>query len=201
MLGLALLLGLIAAAVFGASLVGLVSTPRLYGQNWDAMTDLGFGSVTGQTARQFLQVEPSISQLAAGDYGAVTIAGQVVPAIGLDQPPGTGFLPLLAGRAPAAPGEVALGAQTLRALHLRLGQTVTVTPDHEVTAAPDRPTAMRVVGEVVFAQCSRGSFAPTGLGTGAVVPAACCQRQTRTVAATARSATTSSCFATGRAPT
>ena len=164
-------MAVIAAAVFGASLAGLVSTPRLYGQNWDAMTDLGFGSVTGQTARQFLQVEPSISQLAAGDYGAVTIGGQVVPAIGLDQPPSTGFLTLLAGRAPAAPGEVALGAQTLRTLHLRLGQTVTVTPDHEVTTAPDRPAAMRVVGEVVFAQFSRGSFAPTGLGTGAVVPA------------------------------
>ncbi len=46
-----------------------------------------------------------------------------------------------------------------------------MTPDHEVTTAPDRPATMRVVGEVVFAQFSRGSFAPTGLGTGAVVRA------------------------------
>jgi putative ABC transport system permease protein len=160
-----------AAAVFGASLVGLVSTPRLYGQNWDAMTDLGFGSVTGQTAAQVFKAEPAVTQLAAGDYGAVTIGGQVVPAIGLDQVRGTGFLTLLAGRAPAASGEVALGAQTMRAAHLRLGQTVTVTADHEATTAPDRPAAMRIVGEVVFAQFSRGSFAPTGLGTGAVVPA------------------------------
>jgi hypothetical protein len=164
-------MAVIAAAVFGASLVGLVSTPRLYGQNWDAMTDLGFGSVTGQVAARFFKSDPSVIQLAAGDYGAVTIGGQVVPAIGLDQPSGTGFLTLLAGRAPAVPGELALGAQTMRALHLRLGQTVTVTPDHQVTTAPDRPTTMRVVGEVVFAQFSRGSFAPTGLGTGAVVPA------------------------------
>jgi ABC-type antimicrobial peptide transport system permease subunit len=161
----------IAAVVFGANLVGLVSTPRLYGQNWDAMTDLGFGSVTGQTAARFFKAEPSISQLAAGDYGAVTIGGQVVPAIGLDQPRGTEFLTLLAGRAPAAPRELALGAQTMRALHLRLGQMVTVTPDHEVTTTPDQPATMRVVGEVVFAQFSRGSFAPTGLGTGAVVRA------------------------------
>jgi hypothetical protein len=164
-------MAVIAAAVFGASLVGLVSTPRLYGQNWDAVTDLGFGSVTGQTAARFFKADPSVSQLAAGDYGAVTIGGQVVPAIGLDQPRGTGFLTLLAGRTPAAPGELALGAQTMRVLHLRLGQTVTVTPDHEVTATPDRPTTMRIVGEVVFAQFSRGSFAPTGLGTGAVVRA------------------------------
>ena len=161
----------IAAAVFGASLVGLVSTPRLYGQNWDEMTDLGFGSVTGQAAAQFFKAEPSITQLAAGDYGALTIGGQVVPAIGLDQQAGAGYLTLLAGRAPAVPGEVALGAQTLRALHLRLGQTVTVTPDHESTTTPDRPIAMRVVGEVVFPEFGRGSFAPTALGTGALVRA------------------------------
>ena len=161
----------IAAAVFGASLVGLVSTPRLYGQNWDEMTDLGFGSVTGQAAQEFLRIEPSITQVAAGDYGAITIGGQVVPAIGLDQLRGTGYLTLLAGRAPVAPGEVALGAQTMRALHLRLGQTVTATADHESTTTPDRPAAMRVVGEVVFPQFGRGSFAPTGLGTGAIVPA------------------------------
>ena len=38
---------LTAAAVFGASLVALVSTPRDYGQNWDAQLDLGFGGAPG----------------------------------------------------------------------------------------------------------------------------------------------------------
>ena len=135
------------------------------------MTDLGFGSVTGQAAQEFLRIEAVDHPGAAGDYGAITIGGQVVPAIGLDQLRGTGYLTLLAGRAPVAPGEVALGAQTMRALHLRLGQTVTATADHESTTTPDRPAAMRVVGEVVFPQFGRGSFAPTGLGTGAIVPA------------------------------
>ncbi len=41
------LAALTAAAVFGASLIALVSTPGLYGQNWDAQLDLGFGGIPG----------------------------------------------------------------------------------------------------------------------------------------------------------
>ena len=43
---------LTAAAVFGASLVALVSTPREYGQNWDAELDLGFGGAPGALGAQ-----------------------------------------------------------------------------------------------------------------------------------------------------
>ena len=52
---------------------------------------------------------------AGGNYGQVSLAvpgsgsGTAVPAIGLDQLRGNGFLALLAGRAPAGPGEIALG--------------------------------------------------------------------------------------------
>ena len=34
----------VAALVFGTSLIGLVSTPHRYGQNWDQELDLGFGA-------------------------------------------------------------------------------------------------------------------------------------------------------------
>ena len=161
----------VAAAVFGASLLGLIGTPHEYGQNWDAVTDLGFGGVPPQLGARFMAAAPAVAQYAAGDYGAVTIGGRNIAAIGLDERGGHGYLTLLAGRAPAAPGEIALGAQTMRDLGLRLGQPVQVTANHESTPTADKTTVMRVVGVVVLPRFARGSFAPTGLGVGAVVPA------------------------------
>jgi ABC-type antimicrobial peptide transport system permease subunit len=162
-----------AAGVFGASLSGLLNTPHAYGQNWEEMTDFGFGAVAAQVAFPRLpKADPSITQYGAGDYGVVSIAGRSIAAIGLDQLRGTDFLTLLAGRPPTVPGEIALGAQTMSALHLRLGQQVPVVVDNTVTGTATKPTTMRVTGTVVFAGFSRGGFAPTGLGTGAVVPAA-----------------------------
>jgi ABC-type antimicrobial peptide transport system permease subunit len=167
----------VAAGIFGASLIGLVSTPSAYGQNWDDITDLGFGGVTAGMAHKLFATDPSVTQYAAGDYGQVAIGGRAVAAIGLDQPtsaatdPRAGYLTMLAGRAPFRDNEIALGAQTMSALGLRVGQYVAVTPVHLSTKTPDRPRPMRIVGEVVLPAFSRGSFAPTGLGTGAVVTA------------------------------
>jgi hypothetical protein len=59
----------------------------------------------------------------------------------------------------------------MRALGLRLGQAVRVTANHQSTSTEDKTTVMRVVGVVVLPRFARGSFAPTGLGAGAVVPA------------------------------
>jgi hypothetical protein len=162
---------LAAAAVFGASLIGLVSTPHDYGQNWVQEVDFGFGSASGAQIAEAPKLIPAVSGYAAGNYGQFTIDGRIVPAIGFDQMLGTGYLTLLAGHAPAAPDEIALGAQTLRAIGGHLGQTVTVTIDENVTGGPGRPQRMRIVGVVVLPAFSRGSFAPTDLGTGAVVPA------------------------------
>jgi hypothetical protein len=161
----------VAAGVFGASLLGLIGTPHEYGQNWDAVTDLGFGGVPPQLGDRFIAANPAVAQYAAGDYGAVTIDGRNIAAIGLDERGGHGYLTLLGGRAPAAAGEIALGAQTMRALGLRLGQSVAVTANHESTSTADKATVMRVVGVVVLPRFARGTFAPTGLGAGAVVAA------------------------------
>ena len=162
---------LAAAAVFGASLIGLVSTPHDYGQNWVQEVDLNFGSAPGAGAVQMAKAIPSISGYAAGDYGQLTIDGAIVPAIGLDQLRGGGYLTLLAGRAPAAPGEIALGEQTLHAVGTHLGQTVQVTINQVSTGGPGVTHPMRIVGVAVLPAFSRGGFSPTGLGTGAVLPA------------------------------
>jgi len=160
----------IAALVFGTSLVALVNTPRAYGQNWDAVADFQFGALTARTVGAVLAGDNTVAGYAGGNYGDVTIRDKAIPAIGLDQPHG-GYLTLLAGRAPAVPGEIALGEQTLRSLGLHLGEAVQVKANHEATATPDVTTTMRIVGIVVLPSFSRGSFAPTDLGAGAVVPA------------------------------
>jgi len=176
---------LAAATVFGASLIGLVSTPHDYGQNWVQEVDFGFGSASGAQISEAPKLIPAVDGYAAGNYGQLTIDGKIVPAIGLDQMLGGGYLTLLAGRAPTATDEIALGAQTLRAIGARLGETVTVTIDQDVTGGLGPSHRMRIVGVAVLPAFSRGSFAPTGLGTGAVVPAAVLSASTQSQSQTA----------------
>jgi ABC-type antimicrobial peptide transport system permease subunit len=169
---------LAAAAVFGASLIGLVSTQHDYGQNWVQEVDFNFGTVSPTQGTQLAHAITALDGYAAGNYGQLTIDGKIVPAIGLDQVRGSGYLTLLAGRAPTAPDEIAVGAQTLRAIGARLGQTVTVTVNQDITG-PGPARRMRVVGVAVLPAFSRGSFTPTGLGTGAALPAIALSAGTR----------------------
>jgi ABC-type antimicrobial peptide transport system permease subunit len=161
---------LAAAAVFGASLIGLVTNPHDYGQNWVQEVDFNFGAATGAQGTQMEQAITALSGYAAGDYGQLTIDGRIVPAIGLDQVRGSGYLTLLAGHAPTAPDQIAVGAQTLGAIGAHLGQAITVAVNR-LSGGPVVAHAMRVVGVAVLPAFSRGSFSPTGLGTGAVVSA------------------------------
>jgi hypothetical protein len=163
----------VTADICGASLISLVSTPGGYGQNWDQVVDLGFGNVPGSIGGAIAARVPSVSGYAAGNYGQLTIDGKSVAAIGLDPVRGGNYLTMLRGRAPASSHEIALGAATMHALGKDIGQTVDVSvhvvADHPVA---DKTSVMRIVGQVVLPEFSRGTFAPTGLGTGAVVMAA-----------------------------
>ena len=167
---------LTAAVVFGASLISLVGTPSDYGQNWNASLDLGYGGVSGAMGAKLIAAAgPSVAGYAAGDYGQLQIGGTVIAAVGVDQPgggrPGGGnYLTVLAGRPPAAPDEIALGAQTLRAIGGRVGEVVPVTIDELMLKTAVR-RYMRIVGVAVLPDFGRGTFTRTGLGTGAVVTA------------------------------
>ena len=160
----------VAAMVFGTSFLGLVGTPHRYGQNWAQELDFQVGSVPLTVGSRVLARITGLTGYAGGDYGQVSLAApgttrsMTVPAIGLDQLSGNGFLTLLAGRAPAGPGEIALGQRSLRALGLHIGQQVEV-------GAEGTTSQMRVVGSAVFAAFSVGGSSATDLGTGAVVSA------------------------------
>jgi len=162
---------LTAAAVFGTSLVALVGTPHDYGQYWNALVDLGYGGVPGAFGARVIAAEPAVTGYAPGNYGQLVIGGQIVPAIGVDQPQGGGYLTMLAGRPPAGGDEIALGAQTLRALHARIGQTIEVTVEKIAADVTTVRHEMRITGEVVLPAFGRGTLTPTDLGTGAVTTA------------------------------
>jgi MacB-like periplasmic core domain len=195
----------VAAVVFGASLIGLVDVPHRYGQNWAQVVDFGFGGVSGRLSAKVLSKEPAISGYAAGNYGQLSVGTSrtIVPAIGIDPVHGRGFLTLLAGRAPSGPDEIVLGAQTLRAVHATVGQRIRIVVN-QVAARPSyaRTTrTMRIVGVAVFPLFGRGSFSATDLGTGAAVAASVLSEVSRKRAAPGGSpATASCCCATGRAP-
>ena len=114
-----------AALVFGANLNQL-TTPRRYGQTWDAeIQSSGAGTIPPGQAVQTLTGKALAAGTTLGTFGDLKLDGQVVPAYGMQ--PRTGHvLPVAtAGRLPARDDEIALGARTLRQLHLAVGATVT----------------------------------------------------------------------------
>jgi ABC-type antimicrobial peptide transport system permease subunit len=163
----------VAALIFGTSLIALVGTPHRYGQNWSQELDLRFGEIPAALGAKVLSAEPAITGYAEGNYGQLSIGERIVPAIGLDAVHGRGFLTLLAGRPPSGSSEIVLGAQTMHAIHRRLGQSVRVVVD-QMQALPGQVSpgrAMRIVGVAIFPSFGRGSFSATSLGTGAAVSA------------------------------
>jgi putative ABC transport system permease protein len=160
----------VAALVFGASMIGLVSTPHRYGQNWDQELNLGFTGVSAAFGAKLMSALPGVTGYAAGDKGQISVDGKTVPATGITPQRGTSFLTLLAGRQPSGPGQIVLGAQTLRAVRRHVGQTVRVSV-YSVEGVPGPERTMRVVGEAVFPSFGLQGLAATDLGSGALVSA------------------------------
>ncbi len=154
----------VAALVFSASFLHFLDTPAQYGQNWQQELDLGFGSVDKQIVGKIAAIQPGLTDYAAGDYGQVSVNGMLVPAIGIDSFRGSSFVTMLAGRAPATSREIALGVQTLRAAHHRLGQRVSVV-------VHGKARMMTIVGTAVLPAFGQGTIIATDLGSGAVTRA------------------------------
>lgn len=150
-----------ATATFASSLDALVTTPARFGQTWDVAYDGGFGLAEAGTAVRRFGSSPSVLGIAGLRYTELTVAGVVVPTIGFDELAGHASLTITSGRAPEGPDELAVGAKTLRTLHLHVGEMAAMSTEAGVRR-------LRVVGVVVLPQLGRGSFSTTGLGIGAV---------------------------------
>jgi hypothetical protein len=153
----------VAALVFGASLIALISTPHRYGQNWTEELNLQFAGVPAALLSKVM-AQPGVRGYAGGDYGQLGIRGQAVPAIGVDPLHGRDFLTLLAGHAPDGPGQIVLGERTLRAAGWHVGEVVPV----RVNGTTRR---LRITGVATFPLFSQATAAPTDLGAGAAVAA------------------------------
>lgn len=155
----AAVLALVAAVGFGASLDHLVSTPRLYGWNWDRTFD-GFDTVPMPSAAE-LSANPDIASWAPGARGAVTLRGQPINVFAFGHGKGTIEPRVTEGRSPTADDEIALGERTLRALHRSVGDTVVGR------SADGRPVRLHIVGRVVTPALSEGET--VGVAEGATL--------------------------------
>jgi hypothetical protein len=118
---------LLVAVVFGASLGSTVSTPAAYGWMWDlgTLSSAGYGPTDVAAAAEELDGRDDVaSWTALGFTNQVTIDGDPVLAVmGLDRTSRVD-LPLVDGRLPSGPDEVALGSRTAADHGLGVGDGV-----------------------------------------------------------------------------
>jgi len=154
---------LVATAVFGASLSNLVSTPALYGMNWQ----VDLSSVTYQQIQAVVRNSagnPAITKITAEIVGKfVEVRGITVPALIVEVPKGPMAFSLVAGRYPTGEGKIALGATTLAQAGAHIGSRVPVTIFNSTRAA--HTALLEVVGTIAFPP----EFGTGGFGIGAVV--------------------------------
>jgi hypothetical protein len=162
----AAVLAVAAALTFGASLAQLVNSPWQQGWNWDVLvgnpntvTDPTGYIVPRLAADQLVGSYPALTALNGGFTVDGTAVGNVLV---LDPLKGAVFPPLLEGRPPRAPGEIALGTSTLRQIRRHVGQTIKLQTPVGTT------TTMRVVGRMIVP--SVAGLLTNGLGEGAWVP-------------------------------
>lgn len=156
------------AAVFGGNVDALARDPDRHGWSWDLAVTCNQG---------YCQLEPGLQNVFDGvgaqAWGFLTfsqnplpINGRAVPVLAAE--PGWGPirpLKVTAGRPPERDDEVALGASTMRALGVAIGD--------EVSAGPRQ---LRVVGRAVFSGIGLSDAARPSLGEGAALTFAGLQR-------------------------
>ena len=118
---------LVATAVFGASLSNLVSTPSLYGMNWQVdLNSLDYHMVQTIVSRSEHDSEITrITSEVTGKY--ISMNGVTVQVIIAEVDKGPMAFSLVAGRYPTGAGQIALGATTMSQVGAHLGSTVSVS--------------------------------------------------------------------------
>jgi uncharacterized membrane protein len=168
------LAALTAAFVFGSNLDRLVTTPSLYGLQWDVAVGNGFLGMPLEESRAILDSDDDVAAWSAGNISELRLAPEVsgdsevvsVPAIGIDTFGSDVYPRLVDGRAVREDDEIALGQRTANRLGVDVGDFVTTTDQ------AGRPITLEVVGLAVFPGVGRAIFDSTDLDEGATVMAA-----------------------------
>jgi len=138
---------LTATTVFGASLSHLLATPALYGQQFQLNFSSTGGTVDSRVLRE-LQRDPAVTRISRGVDATTVINRVTVGGLAGEQVRGAPLFSAMAGRLPSGPGEVALGAATMREVGAGLGDVVRVTVP--APGGHHRTTPFTVVGMVSF---------------------------------------------------
>jgi ABC-type lipoprotein release transport system permease subunit len=153
---------LMTALAFGASLDHLLSSPRLYGWNWDLVVGNPFSRDLSADMIPRLRASQEVGGFSAVAATEVDVAGVRTQAYGFETVSGRVFPPITSGRAPEQPDEIVLGGKLLRRLDVGIGDLVPV-------GVGDTRRTFRVVGRGVFPQLS--IYEIEALGNGALVTA------------------------------
>ena len=137
------LAAVIAALVFGASLTHVIRDPLIVGWNWDvAVGNPHSGDISAQTVPK-LRADSDIAGFTATGLGDAVMNGRDVPFVGIRLLRGEVAPPVLAGRLPRGPREIALSGGELQALHRQVGGLIT-------GRGPHGPVPLRIVGQIVL---------------------------------------------------
>ena len=154
----------VATVTFGSSLNTLVTHPALYGWNWTYDMDGGggLGDIHGQAAAKLLDADPLVESWSGVSYSTLQLDGVNVPVMG-STPRAPVAPPLLSGHGLEARDQVVLGADTLRELHKRVGQTV-------LERAPNgAPVRLTIVGTATLPPIGVSGSSHLEMGSGALL--------------------------------
>lgn len=136
----------VTAIAFGASLGHLAGTPRLQGWTWDYAVGNPHAKDDATRAIPLLRDASFVGGASAEAFGSIVVDGRVqVTSLGLQRITGEVTPPMLGGRAPRKPGEIAFGTKALRVLKKKVGDSVVVSDGDK-----RYPFMMRIVGRAVI---------------------------------------------------
>jgi putative ABC transport system permease protein len=152
-----------ATTTFAASLRTLVSSPPLYGWNWNAALNGGGGvGDLPKVVDKPLAEDRDIATTSNAYFATLRIDGEPVAVMGED--PGAKIQPpLLTGHDMKTAGQVVLGTSTLQLLHKAIGDTVTVT------SHGSKGTRLQIVGTATMPAFGQSGGSHLEMGTGAVM--------------------------------
>jgi hypothetical protein len=160
----AAVVAVVMAAVFGASLNGLVTHPARYGWNWTVLMDTqgGYGSWPPSQMDKLVNGQPGVTGWSTFAFTQMPIDHQEVPVLGLTRHLGSVQPPTTSGHPISGPQQIELGTVTLRALGKHVGDTVTAGTGRE------RRT-LTIVGTVTLPSMGLTLADHVSLGRGAMV--------------------------------
>jgi hypothetical protein len=162
MLGTAIAVtALIATVTFGSSLDNLVSSPPLYGWNWNFVMFSGFAGkedLPGPQIAGLLNNDPDVAAWSGVNFASAELDGLRVGTF-TENPGSSVAPPLLSGHKLESSNEIVLGDATLAQLHKRVGDFVTF----DDTAGHSRK--LLIVGTATMPSITSGS----DMGSGALV--------------------------------